>query len=163
MARGRLQYAFLAGLRQLDTEATATAGSMDDEFREVKRVADGSWEGASGRQEGAEVRVRCQVEDGEFERLDPMTGGFEHQGKLALVCHFRDLERAGLVEAATGVATLRATCRLTAIYDLHGNIQQAMPGQGLHCTEARPLSYGLGMKLNLLLLVFEDRDQTAKG
>lgn len=161
--RGRLINAFLAGLRQLDTEATEDAGSYDQEFREAKRLDNGSWEGAQGRQEKPEVRVRCQVEDGEFERLDPMTGGFEHQNKLGLVFHFRDLERAGLVDAATGNATLRVTARLTAIYDLRGNIQQAMPGAGLHCVEARPVSYGLGQRLNLLLLVFEDRDQTAKG
>jgi hypothetical protein len=163
MGRGRLQYSFLAALRVLDTEATADAGNYDPEFREAKRVADGSWEGAAGRQESAEIRVRCQIEDADFERLNPMVGGFEHEHKINLVFHFRDLERAGLVDTATGQATLRVEARLTAIYDLAGNIQQAMPGDGLHCVEARPIGYGLGRRLNLLLLVFEDRDQTAKG
>ncbi|NVJ28857.1 hypothetical protein HUW62_47470, partial [Myxococcus sp. AM011] len=83
-----------------------------------------------------------------------------------LVFHFRDLERLGLVDAATGDALIRPSDRLGALYDVAGALVQAVrTPPGLYVTEARPTGFGLHRRRprrNLLLVTFNDRPQ-ARG
>jgi hypothetical protein len=80
------------------------------------------------------------------------------------VFHFRDLERTGLVDAATGEARLRINDRLVAIHTLHGELVQAIrTPPGLYATEVQPQSFGLGLSRNLLLVTFDEREIAVRG
>jgi hypothetical protein len=169
--RGRLINPFLAELYRLDTAATAAdpdgAGALtsgyDPEFRETRRVADGSWAGASARKEGTAIRVRCQVEVPIWGEMKALLSGIERSDRVLLVFHYRDLERASLVASATGEANIRVNARLGGIYRLDGTLEQAMPGGGLYAIAAQTTSYGLGRRRNLLVVTFEGRDQAVSG
>ena len=80
--------------------------------------------------------------------------------RIALVFHFRDLERADLIEPLTGVPRLAAGDRLAALYDRTDALVEMFPNPpGYFATAATPLSYGLGSRprANLLLVTFADR------
>ena len=157
--RGRLIFPVLAGLRALDTTATAQASGYDQTFREARRTDDGTWRGTSQKVYAAEIRLKCQVEDFYYENLDAFMSGNEFQHKLGLVFHFRDLTGAGLVTTATGNAEVQVGTLLVALYDLDGNVLQTMPDPGLYAVESAPMGYGMGRKLNLLTVLFQSRDQ----
>lgn len=110
------------------------------------------------------MRIKAQVEsDGrgnDWLALQQLASGNVPRTKLSLCFHFRDLEAAGLVQATTGLALIRPGDRLAGLYDLLGNLVQAVPTPpGLYVTEAHPASFGLGIHRNLLLVTFEPRDQ----
>jgi hypothetical protein len=171
MSRGRLLCWFLAELYRLDTSATAAdpddAGSLDSgydpEFRETVRVADATWQGASARQEQAAIRVKCQVEVNTFGALQAMLSGHEAESHMVLVFHFRDLERAGLVETSTKDAKIRVHARLTALYNRRSELEQTVGDPGLYAVDAQPASLGLGLRRNLLLVTFKGRDQAVRA
>ncbi len=84
--------------------------------------------------------------------------------RIVLVFHFRDLERMGLVDAASGDALLRVNDRLAAIHTLQGQLVQAIrTPPGLYATEVQPQSFGLGLSRNLLLVTFEERELAVRG
>ena len=169
MSRGRLLSTFFAELRPLDTSATAAVtatgvtSGYDPDYRESVHVDDGTWQGADAKRYGTSIRVRCQVEDKIFEQLDPMINGYEHQHEIDLIFHFRDLERAGLVDTSSGEAKVPVNTLLTAVYDRSGRIAQAMPTPGIFATESRPISWGMGRSLNLLLVSFKCREAGVKA
>jgi hypothetical protein len=81
-----------------------------------------------------------------------------------LVFHFRDLERMGLVDAATGEALLRINDRLVAIHRMDGVLVQSVrTPPGLYATEVQPQSFGLGLSRNLLLVTFDEREIAIRG
>ena len=176
--RGRLIFAFLADVARLDTAATAAdpdgAGPLtsgyDPDFGESVRVAaegDGDDDGVPVRREHPPVRIPCQVETKVVDELRALGTGNAPRSRVDLVFHFRDLERLGLVDEATGDALVRPGDRLVALHDRAGALVQAVrTPPGLYVTEARPVGFGLGLarpRRNLLLVAFEDRPQAALG
>jgi hypothetical protein len=171
--RGKLIFPFLAELHRLDTVAMAGPGpgshasGYDADFREpVLMDADDDGLAEAFRREFSPVRVPCQVEPDAFESLRMTSSGNSPRTSFELVFHFRDLERLGLVDAATGDALIRPSDRLGALYDVTGALVQAVrTPPGLYVTEARPTGFGLHRRRprrNLLLVTFNDRPQ-ARG
>ena len=161
--RGKLIHPFLAELYRLDTTTTEAAGGFDDEFRETKRTSDGSWKGASQRNEQAAITVRCQVEVNTYGALAALLTGNAVENHIVLCFHFADLERAGLVDSSTQGAEIKLHARLTAIYRTNGVLEQTIQGDGLYAVNAQPTSYGLGGRKNLLLVTFKDRATSVRG
>ena len=167
--RGRLIFPFLAEIHRLDTRAMAEGvpalglgPAYDDDFKEPVLVdGDGDGVGEPFRRELPPVRVPCQVEPEAFESLRMTSSGNAPRSRLELVFHFRDLERLGLVDAASGEALVRPSDRLGALYDLEGDhVQTVRTPPGLYVTEARPIGFGLARRRprrNLLLVAFADR------
>jgi hypothetical protein len=170
--RGRLINPFLAELAQLDTVATATdpdgAGPLvsgyDPDFKETLVFGSPSGDRVDARREKPAIRVPCQVEVGAFEALQQFAAGNSPNSRIVLVFHFRDLERMGLVDSATGEALLRINDRLVAIYTMRGALVQAIrTPPGLYVTEVQPQSFGLGLSRNLLLVTLDEREVAVRG
>jgi hypothetical protein len=164
--RGRLVFRFLAEVHRLDTLATATTPpGYDEDFKEPALLDVGEGVGARVRREHPPVLVPCQVEPQVFEALQEFASGSVPSSRVLLLCHFRDLERAGLVDPATGDALVRIGDRLGALFDSGGAlVQRIRTPPGLYVTEARPIGFGLFMprpRRNLLQLVFEERPTAA--
>ena len=170
--RGRLIFPFLAEFFRWDAAAMAAdpdgAGELtsgfDPDFKEpVLRDTDDDDDGVAEpfRREHPPVRVPCQVEPEAFQALRMAAAGNTPRSSLDLVLHFRDLERLGLVDPTSGDALIRPSDRLGGLYDLRGQLVQALRNPpGLYVTEARPLGFGLGRKRpqrNLLLVTLNDR------
>ena len=174
--RGRLIFPFLAELHRLDTQATAIEdpdgagpleGGYDPDFKESVLVdPDSDGIGEPIRKEHPFVRVPCQVEPKVFDELRMFASGNAPRSHIDLVFHFKDLERMGLVDKATGDALIRPGDRLSAIYDKTGElVQQIRTPPGLYVTEARPIGFGLCRtrpRRNLLLVSFSDRQQATR-
>jgi hypothetical protein len=167
--RGRLIWPMLAEIAQLDTSATAAdpdgAGPLtsgyDDDFREPVIVppSSGSERGTVVRAEST-VILPVQVEPDMMEQLQMLATGRSPLSLLRLVFHYRDLEAAGMVEAATGRPLLRINDRLEAIRDFHTSalIERIPNPPGLYATQVQSRSFGLdSLKRNLLLVTFEER------
>ena len=161
--RGRLIFPFLAELYRLDTVAMATQPpGYDDDFKEPALLdADGDGVGDAFRREHPPVRVPCQVEPETLEALRMTPSGNTPQSSLDLVFHFRDLERLGLVDVATGEALIRTSDRLGGLFDTEGQLVWAVrTPPGLYVTEARHAGFGLFRRRprrNLLVVSFNDR------
>jgi hypothetical protein len=155
-------------IAQIDTAAMAAdpdgAGALtsgyDDEFREPVVVPPllGSTPGTLVREETM-ITVPAQFEAGDFEALSMQQTGRSPDSEIKLVMHYKDLERLGLVEAATGRPTLRITDRLHAIHNIRtGVLIELIPDPpGLFCTEVQSRSFGLGPHRNILLMTFRER------
>jgi hypothetical protein len=95
-----------------------------------------------------------------------LASGNAPKSRIDLVFHFKNLERLGLVDSATGDSLLRPGDRLGCLRDLCGDlVQEIRTPPGLYITESRPLGFGLNMAMprrNLLLVTFEDRMQGAR-
>ena len=156
MGRARVMGGHVASLAQIDTVATEDAGNYDSGFREPKRVEDGSWSGTPGRIDQDEIRVPTQIDTETFNRLDPMINGLETQHALRLTFAFKDLERAGLIDA-NRVAGIRVTAQLLGIYDRRGNLLYDMSGDRIFCEETRPVAF-MGSSVNLLVCSFKCRE-----
>lgn len=164
--RGRLIFAFLAELHRLDTLATATTPpGYDDDFKEPALLDTGDAIGERVRREHPPVLLPCQVESEAFEALQSFAAGNSPRTHARLVFHFSHLERAGLVDAASGDALVRVGDRLGAIFDSAGElVQRVRTPPGLYVTEARPIGFGLFLprpRRNLLLVSFDDREVAA--
>lgn len=161
--RGRLIFTFVAELYRLDTVAMATQPpGYDDDFKEPALLdADGDGVGEAFRREHPPVRVPCQVEPETLEALRMTPSGNTPQSSLDLVFHFRDLERLGLVDVATGEALIRTSDRLGGLFDTEGQLVWAVrTPPGLYVTEARHAGFGLFRRRprrNLLVVSFNDR------
>ena len=164
-----------ADIERLDTAATAAdpdgAGPLesgyDDDFREPVIVPppSGSGRGTLVREESL-VNLPVQVEPVVMEQLEMLATGRSPTSMIRLVFHYRDLEVAGLVEAATGRPLLRINDRLAAIRDYRTNaLIEAIPNPpGLFATQVQSRSFGLsGLRRNLLLMTFEERQLSERG
>ena len=176
MPRGRLIYVFLAEIHRLDTKSIAQydpdgtgphTGGYDPDFKEPVLV-DLDDDGVSERirHEYPPVQIPCQVEPDTFEALSMHASGNVPDSEIALIFHFRDLERLDLVDVDTGDSLIRPGDRLGAIYDKQGNlIQKIRNPPGLYVNEARPIGFALNMshpRRNLLLVTFTDRRQAPR-
>ena len=176
MPRGRLIFVFLAEIHRLDTQSTATVdpdgpgplhGGYDPDFKEPVLVdLDDNGVSERIRREYPPIKVPCQVEPDTFEALSMHASGNAPDSEIALVFHFRDLERLELVSTSTGDAMIRPGDRLAALHDKQGNlIQEIRNPPGLYVNEAKPISFGLGMvhpRRNLLSVTFTDRRQAPR-
>jgi hypothetical protein len=164
--RGRLIFRFRAEIHRLDTLATATTPpGFDEDFKEPALLDVGEGIGARVRREHPPVLLPCQVEPQSFEALQQFASGDVPQSRVQLLCHYRDLEREGLVDPTTGGALIRVGDRLGALFDSAGAlVQRVRTPPGLYVTEARPIGFGLFMprpRRNLLLVTFDQRDTAA--
>jgi len=164
--RGRLVFTFSAELYRLDPRTLATdPPGYDADFKEPALLDTGDAVGARIRREHPAVRLPCQVETEAFEALEMYAAGNSPRTQLRLVFHFAHLERAGLIDAATGTALVHVGDRLGAIFDSQGSLVQSVrTPPGLYVTEARPIGFGLFMprpRRNLLLVTFAERDTAA--
>ena len=161
MGRARVLGGHAASLSRIDTEATAAAGNYDSDFREPKRVDDGSWAGTDGRIDQAPILVPCQFSDERYSAMDPMTNGIELQHRMVLTFAWKDLERAGLLDAGTNAAAIRVTAKLNGIYDRRGNLLLDTTATRMCCTQARPAGF-MGSSISLLICTFECRESGTK-
>jgi hypothetical protein len=169
--RGKLINPFLAEIARLDTTATAAdpdgpgplVSGYDPDFKETVVLEDAGAR-RDARQEMPPMLVPCQVEVGAFEALQQLAAGNSPNSQVTLVFHFRDLERMGLVDPTTGDALLRLNDRLVAIRDMAGKLVQAVrTPPGLYATEVQPQSFGLGRSRNLAIVIFQEREISARG
>jgi hypothetical protein len=175
MPRGRLIFPFRVTLGLLDTAATAAdpdaAGPLsagyDDEFREPVMVppASGSARGQLRRVETT-VELFAQVEDDRQGQLNMAASGNAPTNAMGLVFHYRDLELAGAVQLAAGKPIIKAPgARLISIANPRTGelIERFDDVPGFWATEARSMGFGLGPYRNLLLVIFQERDQSVSG
>lgn len=169
--RGRLIFPFLTEIAILDTETTSqdplgvgpTGLGYDDEFREpvIEYESTSSDRGVLRRKETI-VMLPVQFEDDLFESLDMMATGRSPQSALRAVLHFRDIERAGLVQD-DGLPLLKINDRLVAVYTKTGSLLQRFPNPpGVFCVESQPRLGGLCSSRNLLLMTFKSRDLSVR-
>ena len=157
--RGRLIFAFRADIRRID--AGAVQADIDPDFKEPRLVDqndDGVPDGQ--RPELPVVSVPCQLEPKTFDDLQMMAAGNSPRNDLTLVFHFRDLERLGLIDRATGTPGIANGDRLDAIRTRRGVLVQRIPTRpGLYATELTQRGFGLGRtpKRNLLMARFSSR------
>lgn len=170
--RGRLIFPFLVELAPLDTAATEStdpdgAGPLtsgyDAMFRApVKVLAESDDQvGVKARIEGALVQLPAQIEPDQMEQLAMMLSGESpSSNRFRVVCHYNDLEDAGLVNV-DGTPAIRKRDRLTRILDLDGNLVETIPNPpGLFIEQVMSRGWGLGGAVptrNLLFVDFTDR------
>ncbi len=171
MYRGRLIFPFLCEIASLDLVATAAdpdgAGPLtsgyDPIFRETVILPSVDRIGTSGRVEAATYKIPGQFSEGTnaFLQLMMAPTGNLSTIEFSLVFFFPDLERAGLVEASTGLAKIKVGDRLVAIYDKFGNLSHKVPKvPGAYVSKAEP-HFGLNGGKNLLMVTFRGRDPGA--
>lgn len=169
MPRGQLIFPFLVDIAQLDTAATAAdpddtgplTSGYDPDFREPVMVPPVSGSGSAPvhRVENI-VQLYAQIETEEEGRVQMMVSGVSPQSRRVLIFHFVDLEAAGMVDATTGRAKLRAPGdRLVAIRhpDTHELIEAIPDYPGFWAVSVESIGWGLSPDRNLLKVVFEDR------
>ena len=159
-----LIFPFRAQVFRLDVAETKATGGYDSTFGETRVHRDAGGKRVTARKEMAPILVRAQIEDQTFDTLNALNAGQSPERTVQLVAHMRWLEQNNLIDPATGLARFRVGDRLGAIYtDREVLVHTITDPPGLYCTEVRPISYGLGGKLNLLLLAFQARAQATNG
>ena len=164
--RGRLIFSFVAELHRSASVPTAPA-LFDPDFREpTLRDDDGDGLADRSREELDPVSVPCQVEPKSWDELQLTPAGDSPKTNIALVFHFADLERLGLVDDQTGQALIQPGDRLGALREKRGDLVQSIPNPpGLFVTEARSSGFGLNRgnpRRNLLFARFEARPTAAR-
>lgn len=163
--RGRLIFPFGLQIYRLDTAGTALSPGYDSVFQEPALVSTADRVGTIGRQELDPIFIQGQFyTQDDFMLLQMVANGNLASNEVRVMLHFRDLEDAGLVEEATGLAQIKVGDRLGAVYDKDfETLVQAIPTPpGLYVTHANPL-FGLDSTRNLLAVHFKSRDQGKVG
>ncbi len=110
------------------------------------------------------VRAKCPVfVDGGALDVQEVPGAVDEGGAGGSAVKAREdhVERAGLVEASTGLAKIKVGDRLVAIYDKFGNLSHKVPKvPGAYVSKAEP-HFGLNGGKNLLMVTFRGRDPGA--
>jgi hypothetical protein len=167
--RGKLIHPQLAEIFQLDTVLTAAdtdgAGPLTSGYDPFLRepikaqAASGEGPGVTQRKEKSTLRVKCQVEISTYDRLRPTFQGNDPDADLAVVFHFKDLEKAGLVDAH-GEPAFRIGDRLNAFYTWRPVKLIWTLRPSLFVKEVQPQSLGLTSRTrNLLVVTFGSRQQ----
>lgn len=156
--RGRLINPFLVEIARIDTNATKVANGYDDTFKTVRtKLVDGEY--TSGRVDSTAIKLRCQIDVGQYDVQKQMPAGNDSDGRIVCLFHFRDLEAADMIDT-NGAAKIRVNDRLVAVYDDRTEeLIQRMPGDGLYATEVQPI-FGLGRRRNLLAVTFNTRESS---
>ena len=168
--RGRLIFPFVVEYARLDPDGTGLAdpddtegpltSGFDDDFRAPFVHTDATGARVSARVEQSLIAVPAQIEDKMLDRLRQIANGNAPMGVMALIHHFRDLERLALVDS-DGRALIRMNDRLVRILTRSGTVVNTFPNPpGMYVRETTPRSYGLGTgNRNLLEVVLQDREQ----
>lgn len=162
MSRGRLIFPFIAEIAQIDYDTTAAdpdgigplTSGYDDDFKEPVVLSDGS----IARVETF-VRLPCQVMPKTNEMINMGLSGDSPQNEITLVFHFKDLEKASMIDSTTGLPDIRLNDRLNAIYDRNGKLVQTFDDL-TYVLHSKPDAFGLGYSRNLLKVLFKCRDTT---
>lgn len=170
---GRLMEKFDFEVARLDTgstnedptgpDDTITSG-YDPDFHEPIVTTNNLGKRTSARKELPTVRIPAQFETIDIETLQQMANGSSPNTRFILVMHFRNLQKLGLVDAATGEALIRPRDRIVAVYKHRTNklIQTFRSPPGIFVTQAAP-QLQLGQKRTLLLVTCEDRELGTRG
>ncbi len=174
ISRGRVLRWQVFELGILDTLSTATepgvtgvASGYDRRYREpIKKPASASTGGPGGPGETNRseriVEVRGQFELPKEGEIRMAVMGNLPQTEVKIVCHFEDLEAAGLVEPSNGRPLIREMTRLIKCSHRSGRLIEDFSTRNLYAKEALSASFGLaGGDRNLLILSFAQRDQGA--
>jgi hypothetical protein len=174
--RGRLINRFLADIARLHTIETAAdpdgAGPItsgyDNDFQEPIAIDVDDADPVTNvrqttRKEFDIIQVPCQVEAALFERLQQWSAGRVPDSRINLVFHFCDLEELDLVEA-DGNAKIKVNDRLVRLRRICGDeaVEQPMPPGGLYAIHVVPTAFGIGLRRNLLIATFDDREQSGR-
>jgi hypothetical protein len=135
-------------------------GAFDTDFKEPAPLERDDGLSERPRGELPPIRVPAQVEGGPGDSLSMMASGNAPTQRLALVLHFQDLERLGLVEG-DGEPLIPVGTRLGAIYTMSGElVWRIRTPPGLYAIELQHLGFGIppwAPKRNLLLIKFAER------
>lgn len=154
--RARLIQPFYASIARINYRDGEEDGDFDDAFGEiVTKTVNG--ERVLERPEKPIVRVRCQIEDETFRALRMFDAGNSPEAKIGLVVDVKWLDRHQLLKP-DGLPYFEVNDRLVSIHDWRDHlVHEVRNPPGLYCVEVRPVGYGLGRKLDLFLLRFNDR------
>jgi hypothetical protein len=143
---------FLIEIERIDYDATAAAGNFDKVFKEPKL-------GTPGRLNKSLIKVKGQIAAKiKQEKQDQMASGNSPDSKMSIYFHYRDLEVAGLVDAATKKPNFNINDRLVAIYLMNGTLTDTFRDPpGLFATEVQSRAYAIGGVRNLVRVCFEER------
>lgn len=159
--RVRLINPFIVVIARIAYKAGSAAGNFDPDFQDVRtKTVDG--QRVVERPEKRLVRVRAQIEDDTFKALHMYDAGNSPEGKVGIVCSYYELRRDGHIRD-NGLADFDVNDRMVEIRRVEDDalVHTIKDPPGLYCIEARPISYGIGGRLNLLLLRWNDRAQSA--
>lgn len=178
MGRGRIIWTHLADIYTLDSAETNKdpdlAGPLtsgyDDVFMEPVRVQESAGEfgaprGVSARKEKKQAKVPVQIKDDNMEVLQQMVSGPTPGARLTTYIHYRTLEDLGLLDSDK-VPSIFRNCRLDSIYHARSGelLHRFTTERALYAQEIRPVGWGLsGGRINLLMIRFEDREQSDRG
>jgi len=156
--RGRTLQQFLAKFYRLDLPSMGADDKLDPDYNEPTISATTDRKGDLDREEMTAVMIPAQIEPDSFQRMMMRELGDTKSSVFAVTIHFADLEDRSLVDAATGLALIRPSDRLGAIYELDGTtLVHTFPNPpGMFVTEATP-TFGIGRKRNLLLVRMQSR------
>jgi len=168
MYRGRLIFPFLAVIARLDVSESSKDPDGSGEhtegynhvFREPNTYTDSSEQRQDTRQERC-ILVPCQIEDQLLEGQRQIQAGNSPDSRMVLVFHFKDLERLGLVNRTSGVAEIHPNDRLDRVLNCKSRrlVQSFRNPPGLFAISCTPAGFGIGGSRNLLVCVFEEREQ----
>lgn len=161
--RGRLIWPVRAKIEQLDTAATkANAGTQPSGYDRFFREPVKFESGGDSRVYRDPVMVPCQVKDrtsGPYDKLEQFPDGRALRYNIRLLLHYTYLEANGLVDGA-GRCTFQPSDRLLSLYENDGTtLIREYALTPLYCVHVQDRSFGLsGLKRNLVMLYFDDRD-----
>lgn len=146
-------------IARLDPASIEGAGDYDATKRRVKGGRPFGARGGlvTGRKELAEITVRAQVEVLNINRQTQGPAGDVPDYRTTFIAHYRRLEAAGLVDAATGLPLIRNRDRIVRMENRYGKVLRVFTAPEVFITETRDGNGWLGYDRNLLLLITDDR------
>lgn len=145
-------------IARLDPAAIEAAGDYDTSKRSVKGARPFGARGPKqqGRRELDAITIKAQVEVMNINKMNQGPGGDVPDYRTVFVAHYRDLERAGLVDE-NGVALIGNRDRIVRMETKFGKPIRTFANPQVFVTEARDGNGWNGYDRNLLLLVTDDR------
>lgn len=163
---GRL-FRFQAVFAVLDTQATAEGPpGYNNVFREPKVSYDAAGNLISGRKE-REVKVRCQIETGQFKAQTLTPFGMDVQTSFNVVSRSEYLRAAGLLDDK-GVCVIVPQSRLVRVETLDSVLIDSYETRdkngrllsGVYVRETAPTDYGFTRSRDLWVFKMENRKAT---
>jgi hypothetical protein len=162
----------LAVIHRIDLSATTAlepfsgqVGGYDKDFREPVvydvEVPTGKVRETT-RVELPAIKVPCQVEEVEFEKLRQLFAGDMPSTNMTLVLHRMDLHRMSLIDPTTGKPLINKNDRVSHLENFRtpGTVTLKFDDPGLYVFEIRPGSHGFGpdgYDLNIVYLSEKER------
>lgn len=147
-------------VQRVDTVATESASGYNHRFREPT-LTDGNADGI-GEPDlvmAAAITIPAQVEKSRLEDLTMGEGGDIPETMLTLTFSRGDLRSLGLIDSSGRIKLRRGMDRLIRLDDPTAEKMWTFdqPPGGLYLTEIGPADSWIGMSLNHILAVFEDK------